>query len=412
MPVDFARIPPRETVPDVSRLSILGWGLLLCLLTVACATMAVFIWPGAKSDIVLFWFCAIALPIFTWSFLLCCRIAYLYGRINSALATNKTCDAIEARCHVSSSEPLAVVGHVWKFSSDEEENALDGLVEGKTKLRPVSSRTTPNTDVIARWLDVPGREFYAENALTEHARQMVVCEWLLNEMVSALASQLRALPSRVSMKVELCIDSMLDAAGVGETVLVLLKKALRTPHITLTSPVRELSLFRADSWFDDMHPDSIHLLVAVQLRNAVSETLANGVAESGSMLLVSSPSMAQRLGEKFPLWLHRPVKGTLDKLPETLELAICWGRASSDEVGTTWLTGLSEEATRTIRSSSQFGSKTGNVSLDTSVGNVGIGRAWLATTLGAANAAATEKPQLVIVQEGNDLLALVCERQI
>jgi hypothetical protein len=412
MPVDFSRIPPRVDVPDLARPSIVGWALLLCLLVVGCTAMAVFVWPGAKSDSVLFWFCAIVFPIFAWSFLLSCRFAYLFGRINSALATNRTCDAIEIECHESSSGPLAVLGYVWKFSSDEEENALGGLVDGKTKLRPVSSLAKPNTDVIARWLDVPGLEFYAGNALTEHARQTSVCEWLLSQLVNEIAPQLQRLPARASVIVDLCIDSVLEHATVGEKLLSLLKHTLRPSRIVVNPPKRELSLFHADSWFDDGHPDRVNLLVAIQLRNAVSATLANGVAETGSMLLVSSPSIARHIGEKSVLSLHRPAKGTTEELVETLKLAVRWGKTSLVDVGATWRTGLSKQAVRSIRSSCQFGRNTGTVNLDASVGNAGIGRAWLAATLGAANAAATNEPQLVIAQEGNDLLALVYEKQI
>jgi hypothetical protein len=411
MPVDFSRIPPRVDVPDFARPSIVGWALLLCLLVVGCATMAVFVWPGAKSDSVLFWFCAVAFPIFAWSFLLSCRLAYLFGRINSALATNRTCDAIEIQCHESSSEPLAVLGYAWKFSSDEEENALGALVDGKTKLCPVSSMATPNTDVIARWLDVPGRKFYAGNSLTERARQTEVCGWLLSQMVDEIAPQLQKLPARVSVSVDLCIDSMLERATVGEKLLSLLKQTLRTSRVVINPPMRDLSLFQADLWFDDGHSDRVNLLVAIQLRKAVSETLANGVAETGSTLLVSSPSIARHIGERSVLWLHRPAKGTTEELVETLKLAVRWGKTSLVNVGTTWRTGLSRQAIRTIRSSCQFGHETGTVNLDTSVGRAGIGRAWLASTLGAANAAATNESQLVIAQEGDDLLALVFEKQ-
>ncbi|WP_233805182.1 hypothetical protein [Paraburkholderia sp. HP33-1] len=411
MPVDFSRVPPRVNVPNFARPSIVGWALLLSLFVVGCATMAIFLWPGAKSDSVLFWFCAVVFPILAWSFLLSCRFAYLYVRINSALATNRICDAIETQCHESSSEPLAVLGHAWKFSSNKDENAVGALVDGKTKLCPVSSLAVPNTDVIARWLDVPDRKFYAGNALTEHARQTAVCEWLLSQMVGEITQELQKLPAHVSVMVDLCIDSMLEPAIVGEKFLSLLKHPLRTSRIVVNPSKRGLSLFHTDSWFDDMPPDRVNLLVSIQLRNAVSETLATGVAEAGSMLLVSSLSIARNIGTEPVLWLHRPSKGAAEEVVETLKLAVRWGKTSLENVGTTWRTGLSKQAVRAIRSSCQFGRDTGTVNLDTSVGRAGIGRAWLATALGIANAAATDKPQLVITQEGNDLLALVCEKQ-
>ena len=411
MPVDFLRVPPRVDVPHVSRPSILVWTLLLGLMVTGCVALAVFVWPARNADSVVFWFCAIGFPILAWSFLLCCRLAYLYGCLSAALATNKISDAIEAQCHESSSQPLAVLGNVWKFSSNEEENSLDALVDGMTKLRPVASQAVPNTDVIARWLDVPGRQFYSGNARTEHARQSELCEWLLNEMVDDIKSKLIRIPHQVSLGVDVCINSVIDSATVQEGLLARLRNVLHTTRIEVKSSKTELSLFHADSWFDNNRSDSVHLLVAVQLRNAASEILANGVSEGASMLLVSSPAIASRMGVSSPLCLHRPARGPSETTADVLKLAIRWGGGTFDNIGTSWRTGLSKEVARIIRSSCRFWHGMETVDLDAAVGKAGAAGVWLATALAAANAALTNEPQLVITQEGNDLLALVCEKQ-
>jgi len=411
MPVDFLRIPPKVGVPTVTRPSILGWTLLLCLMILSCAVVAVFVWPAGKPGSALFWFCAVGFPVLAWSFLLNCRLAYIYGRVNSALATNKTSDEIKAQCHESSSQPIAVLGYVWRFSSKQEENSVDSLVDKKTKLHPVPSLAKPNTDVIARWLDVPDRQFHAGNALTEHARQTEVCEWLLKQLANGIAPQLLALPSRASVKVDLCIDSVLDPATVKERLLSLINQSRRALRVEVNEPKSEFPLFRADEWFDECRSDVINLLVALQLRKVTNEVLANGVAEAGSMLLVSSPSMARRLGQTSPVYLHRPARGTLTDVVNTLKLAVRWGRTAFDRIGTIWRTGLAEDSIRTIRSSCRFGRPMGIIDLDTTVGDAGIARAWVATTLAVAHAALTDEPQLVVTQEGDVLTALICEKQ-
>ncbi|WP_322062868.1 hypothetical protein [Paraburkholderia sp. J63] len=411
MPVDFLRVPPKVSVPEVSRPSILGWALLLCLMILGCTIFAVFVWPAGKPDSLLFWFCSVGLPILTWAFLLSCRLAYTFGRVNSALATNKTSDQIEAQCHESSSQPIAVLGHAWRFSSKEEENSVDSLVDKRTKLLPVPSVAMPNTDVIARWLDVPDRQFHAGNALTEHARQTEVCDWLLRQLASGIAPQLLALPRRATVKVDLCIDSVLDPTTAKERLLSLLNESRRALRVEVNEPESELPLFRADEWFDDSRSDAFNLLVALQLRNVTDEVLASGVAEAGSMLLVSSRFMARRLGLASPVFLHRPARGALADVVNTLKLATRWGRTAFDAIGTTWRTGLAEDSTRTIRSSCRFGRSMGTIDLDATVGDAGVARAWLATTLAVANAALTDEPQLVVTQEGDVLTALICEKQ-
>ncbi len=411
MPVDFLRVPPKVRVPEVSRPSILGWALLLCLMILGCTIFAVFVWPAGKPDSVLFWFCSVGLPISVWAFLLSCRLAYTYGRVNSALATNKTSDRIEAQCHESSSQPIAVLGHAWRFSTKEDENSVDSLVDKRTKLLPVPSVAMPNTDVIARWLDVPDREFHAGNALTEHARQTEVCDWLLRQLVNGIAPQLLALPRRATVKVDLCIDSALDPAAVKERLLSLLNENRRALRMEVNEPKAELSLFQADEWFDECRSDVFKILVALQLRNVTNAVLASGVAEAGSMLLVSSRSMARRLGQMSPVYLHRPARGTLEDVVNTLKLAVRWGKTAFDAIGTSWRTGLAEDSTRTIRSSCRFGRSMETIDLDTTVGDAGVARAWLATTLAVARAALTDEPQLVVAQKDDVLTALICEKQ-
>lgn len=411
MPADFARVPPKVSVPDVTRPSIPGWAPLLCLMILGCAAFAVFVWPAGKTGSVLFWFCALGFPILAWAFLLNCRLAYTYGRVNSALATNKTSEQIEAQCHEDSSQPIAVLGHAWRFSSKEEENSVDSLVDKRTRLLPVPSVAMPNTEVIARWLDVPDRQFHAGNALTEHARQTEVCDWLLRQLVNGVAPQLLALPKRATVKVDLCIDSVLDPATVKERLLSLLNESRRALRVEVNDPKAELSLFRADEWFDERRSDVFNLLVALQLRKVTNQVLESGVAEAGSMLLVSSRSMAQHLGQTSPVCLHRPARGTLADVVNTLKFAVRWGRTAFDAIGTTWRTGLAEDSTRTIRSSCRFGRSMETIDLDTTVGDAGVARAWLATTLAVARTALTDEPQLVVTQEGDVLTALICEKQ-
>ncbi|WP_245621075.1 hypothetical protein [Paraburkholderia ferrariae] len=374
--------------------------------------LTIFVWPAGKpTNTAGFWFRAAVLPVLTWGLLLACRFAWTYVRINAALATNRTADDIEKQRHDLSSQPLAVLGHAWRFSSSEEENSVEDLVDGKTKLCPASSQVRPNTDVMARWLEIPGKRFYGGNTRTEHARQTEVCEWLLNELMRDLAPQILQLPRRVSMSVDFCIDTVLQPATWVARLQSLLKEKFPSLRVEVNPATRELSLFHADSWHDGARPDVVRLLVAVQLRKAASEVLANGVAEAASMLLVGSPAVAGQMNDKPALRIHRPARGASGNVADVLKLAVRWGRTSFDETGTTWRTGLGKDASRTIRSSCRFGHLMRPVNVDETVGNAGAARAWLATTLAAANAALMNEPQLVIAQEGDDLVALVCQKQ-
>ena len=332
-------------------------------------------------------------------------------RVNAALATKRTSDDIEKQRHDLASQPLAVLAHAWRFSSNEEENGVEELVDERTKLRPVASEVGSNTDVLARWLEIPGKKFYGGDASTESTRQAAVCEWILKELVDDIAPQILQIPRRVSMSVDLCVDTVLHPATWISHLQSLLKERFPSLRVQLNPATTELSLFHTDSWHDGVRPDVVRLLVAVQLRKAASEVLDNGVAETAAVLLVGSPSVAGQMSEKPALRIHRPARGASEKVVDVLKLAVRWGRTSFDEIGATWRTGLRKDASRTIRSSCRFGSRMRPVDVDETVGNAGAARTWLATALAAENAALMNEPQLVIAQEGDALVALICQKQ-
>jgi hypothetical protein len=148
-----------------------------------------------------FWFCVLGYPLLAWAFLLCCWLGYAYARRSGAMAANRVSDDAEQQCHAAASRPLAILGHAWCFSSDDEENALTGLIDGDIRMGPRPSRAEPNTDVNARWIEIPDLSFHAGNELTERTRHDAVCEWLLRRLIDSLAPRLAALPARTPLHV-------------------------------------------------------------------------------------------------------------------------------------------------------------------------------------------------------------------
>ncbi|CAG4895296.1 hypothetical protein [Paraburkholderia gardini] len=414
MPVDFARVPPRVAVPEPPRPSKLLWAVLLGVVICLGAALSVYVWPaGRPTNTLWFWFCVIGYPMFAWVFLLCCYLGYAYARRSGAIANNRISDREELKCHTLASAPLAVLGHAWCFSGDDDENGLEGLVSGRVKMVARPSRAEPGFDVRARWLEVPGKPFYAGNALTEHARHRAVSDWLLNRLVDRIATGLAELPRRTALQVNLCIQSEMDLADVRTRLQELI--AARTPALRVTVDVsgEHLSLFQADAWHDGLKPGEAHLLIAIQLRKAVSERLQDGVAETGVALLLGHPGIVRKMPAKgMSLRLYRPAIGVSDTVSKPLELAARWGQADSTYIKTVWSHGLTEELVRSVKSSPQFREQTRWVDLGATVGTCEGAGAWLATALAAEHASLTDDPQLVLTQEGGDMIALVCRKQI
>ncbi|RDK01847.1 hypothetical protein [Paraburkholderia lacunae] len=414
MPIDFARVPPRVAVPEPPRPSKLLWAVLLGVVMCLGAALAIFLWPaGRPTNTVRFWVRVIVYPVLAWVFLLCCRLGYSYARRSGAIANNRVSDDEELKCHKLASVPLAVLGHAWCFSCDDQENGIGGLVNGSVKMAVRSSRAVPGLDVKARWLEIPGKPFYAGNELTEHARHRVVSDWLLNRLVDGIGTELAALPGRTTLQVDLCIRSEMDLANVRARLQELIAARAPALRVTVKASGEHLSLFQTDAWHDGLKAGEAHLLIAIQLRKAVSERLQDGVSETGVALLLGHPAIVRNMPAiGTSLRLHRPAIGESDTVSKPLELAARWGQADSTYIKTVWSHGLAEELVRSVKSSPQFGEKTRWVDLGATVGTCDGAGAWLATTLAAEHASLIGDPQLVLTQEGTDMIALVCRKQI
>jgi hypothetical protein len=412
MPIDFARVPPRMAVPPPPQLSKPVWAALLCVLLCFGVAITIFLAPQRRpTNPIWFWFCAIGYPTLSWAFFLCCRLGYLYARRSEAIAVNRVSDRETEKCHALAGVPLALIGHAWCFSANRDENDVQGIIDGSLKLRTRASKATPNTDVEARWIEIPNQRFHAGNELTEYSRHDAVCNWLLAQLIDNLTPQLAALPAGITLHIEAVSRCALENIDVSARLKSLVCGKFPALRVILKPPAASLPLFSADAWFDRMRPDVAHLLVAVQLRSAVSERLQDGVAEAGVALLLAHQNLARTKAEAPAVLLHRPDRGPINVVGETVQNATRWGKTESKKIAAIWSHGVSPEMEVAIRSSPQFDEQASRIDLKTTVGDCGEVGGWLATALAAELAARTGNPQLVLTQENRDLIALVCRKQ-
>ncbi|KVO94345.1 hypothetical protein [Burkholderia ubonensis] len=411
MPVDFNRVPPRVEVPPPPQVSMIVWTVLLVLVTGAGAGLTIMLWPtGRPTNTLWFWLCAAGYPFMAWTFLLCSWFGYGYARRNQAIATNRVSDDAEQACHAMAGRPLAILGHAWCFAANNSENSLEGILTGTelAKLRP--SDAVADSEVNARWLDIPGMRFYPGNELAEHARHHAVCTWLLERLIDRLLPQLNTLPPRTKLQVELHHRSRLKSVAVETRLQEMLAERVPVLKVDVVPGEYTIPLFRTDAWHDNRDVNTAHLLVAVELRDAISAVLSDGVAEAGVALLVGRPrhtTAAMPVG----LRLHRPAKGTLDAAARTIELAARWGQSSRDRLRTVWAHGLTSDSGSAVRQAASFPDETRWIALDTSVGDCSGTGPWLAVALAAESARTTGDPQIVLCGEGKELIALVCRKQ-
>ncbi|ADG18269.1 conserved hypothetical protein [Paraburkholderia atlantica] len=412
MPIDFARVPPRKAVPPPPQLSKRVWTALLVVLLCFGAALTLVLWPqGRTINPIWFWFCLVGYPMLSWTFMLCLRLGYLHARRSEALAVNHVSDCEMERCHAIASVPLALIGHTWRFSANRDENDVQGVVDGSLRLKTRTGGAKPNTDVDARWIEIPNQEVHSGNELTEYSRHRLVCNWLLAQLIEDLTPQFAALSAGTTLHFEAVSHCALKSIDVSDRLEKLVIGKFPGLRMIAKPSIEPSSVFGTDALLDSMRPGVVHLLVAVQLREAVSERLQDGAAEAGVALLLGHPSIAEKKSEASALLLHRPARGQVNTIGETLDNAMRWGKATSANVGALWSHGISPEIEVAIRSSSQVDGKKSRIDLRTTVGDCGVAGGWFATALAAEFAARTGDPQLVLTQEDRDLIALVCRKQ-
>lgn len=411
MPIDFNRVPPRVDLPPAPKVSLIAWTFLLVLVIAAGAGATIMLWPtGSPTNTLWFWICVAGYPFLAWAFLLSAWLGHGYARRNQAIATNRVSDEAEHACHALASRPLAILGHAWCFAADDSENSLEGVLRSAAlpKLRP--SAAIPDMDVNARWLELPDVHFEPGNEVIEHVRHDAICTWLLERLIDRLVPQLSALAPHTNLQFELHQQSRLKSEAVETRVQELIAERVPALKVGMVSGEHSPSLFQVDSWLDNRDVRVVRLLIAIELRDAISAALSDGVSEAGVALLVAHPRLMSPAGSSRVL-LHRPAKATFDAAARALELAARWGQSSPDRVGTVWTHGLTGDSVSAVRQAASFAHETQWNALETSVGHCSGAGPWVAVALAAESVCTTGDPQMVLSGEGEELIALICRKQ-
>jgi hypothetical protein len=412
MPVDFNRVPPMAAVPAPPQLSTVAWIIVLALTLAVGAGLTILLWPANRpTNTPWFWFCMTGYPVLAWAFLLCSRLGYGYARRHEVIAANSLSEEAKEACRVLASKPLAILGHTWCFSTIDAENAFEGIRSGSTKLETRPGASSVAGDVAARWLEVADNQFEAGNELDEYVRHRKICTWLLTHLTRCLAPQLSALPSQTKLQVEIYVRSKLTADAFEDPLrqLLLARTKVAAEAFDIQSASGPIPIFQTDAWFDGTDTNKAYLLIAIELRDAISTVLSDGVAEAGVALLVGHPHLLASPLRSITTRLHRPAKGEPGAIKETLELATSWGESSIDQMRTVWTDGLTGDHATVVRQAASLKDDTRWMTLETSVGDCASAGPWLALAFAAENARATGEPQLVLSRQDDELVALVCK---
>lgn len=412
MPIDFGNVPAKVDVPDPPTPAFGKWALLFIVIVGGGAALAVYLWPSTRqTNTAWFWICVIGYPMLGWLLLWSVTLASIHGRRTAAMGQNKVSETAEQACHAEASKPLALLAHAWRFSADETENGVDAVVNGRVTMGPRPSAAFPDQVTVSRWIAIPGRRFYPGNVLSEASRHTVVTHWLIDRLLPRIVEELERLPSNTPLRVRLVSASTLDPSEVGQLLHAKLRGWLPWIPITMSEETGPLSLFEIDTLADTLPPGEVQLLIALQLRRAISEQLGSSVAEAGVALLIGRPCASGTSATNgAAIHLHRPAAGDAEALADVVSSASSWGMSAIAGIGAAWNHGFSDEAVSRYKAMSGLAKSVTWLDLHNTVGDCGSAGPWLGVALAADHAGRSGTPQLLIAREDERVIALLCRK--
>jgi hypothetical protein len=394
MPVDLGALPDRVKVPDEQR-ALVPWLIALVLILAAGAAASILTWPdGRSTQTPWFWMRAFGLPALLWlSVYSAWRFVNAHRRRN-ALEDNAAIDRKEQRLHDDASVPFTVIGQSWRLSSwDDKQRAEDAM------------KNRESTDWVG--FVIPDRPFFPGNHADEVLRHAALLEWLLVEMVSPLAHEIK---DGRKTAIWLRLDSLLPTDDT-RAVISRAWATLGLLHPEKVQLLEMMSLYAIDGWLDECRRQPRHLAIAVQLRGAISGGLQTGQAEAAAALLLQRMS-ADSADSESVVFAHRPAKASIESFDEGVANALRWGNGDSDPISAVWNAGLSEPLAKAFKSMKLPMNNAATVELTRTVGDAGIAASWLALALAAERAGAGAGAQLIMDQQDGDLVATVCRKKI
>lgn len=392
MPIDFGALPPRAAISD-ARKAIIPWLIALIFVLSAGAAISIMSWPaGRPTQTLWFWIRTFGLPLLVWLFSYSSWRFMHANRLRNALVDNAAIDGKERQLHADASVPLMVIGESWRTPGIADQGGRKDVIK------------VGESDKMAE-LCIPGTPFFLGNSADEVHRHAALLEWLLVELLRPLVHELK--DSRTA--VWLCLDSMLSdelakaaiarawaALGLGRPEKVQLREAM--------------TLYAIDGWLDGRTFYCRHLAIAVQLRSAISGELRAGQAEAGAAVLLGGVQAGARDSTAL-VCAHRPARCRIESLDKGIANALRWGHSADGSIETTWNSGLDEPLAKAFRSLGTPVSGVPAIELAQTVGDAGVATPWLALALAAAKTRASGGAQLILNQQGGDLVAMICRKK-
>jgi hypothetical protein len=377
--------------------------------------LLLFFWPqGMPTRTYKFWACIVLFPVGIPAWIVLRRYSVYEGRKLDVAMSNEAVRAFNARVFGAASVPLVLLGAAHRFSSDPKENAAEHIRSGNLALKTQDPVAKTGDPVKARWLTIPGMPDKPGSLEDDRRRRRQVTAWLFGELLDELMSRIRALPSRVPLKI--CLSASNGLTPEENEHLwheCWFARALR-PADFMRETQFPPNLMMLDAWLDGTLANAhLHamLLITVQLHPLLARTPPSGATEAASSLLLVPSLLAEQYQMPRIADLHRPVQGLVDQPGDALSNASRWAGVEPAQIMSSWQTGLDAVATGSLREAAVKLNLTARTTdLDQTAGHAGIAAPWLALSCAASLLTGEISEQIIIFGRENDVHCAVMKR--
>lgn len=398
MALDISSLPPvAEPLP--ARPSRLLWAVVFFVCVFAGMAFMLLIWPKRlATGTPLFWVWVVVIPAVAAVSVVLVRFAIHATPGRSARSWNVEQRKITTSAYRRESVAVALLAGARRISMKAEQNALSKIVSRDLKLL---AQTTPDnaTVVMARWFDAPALPAGTPPTRYDAERQDALLEPLFASLLADTAGQIKALPENLPLVIKVHVTAPSARVDVRESFIRTWKQhGLRETSVDIDSEAPDLMAL--DAWLDETGQAREHatLLVVIKLNDLVSRHPPKKSTEGAVALLMAPDEVAQRMKLRPLARIYRPRQGVLAGLAQTLNLAMKWGNATTDEIHQVWHCGFDESGQKTLMNTLRENGidlKEGEHALDLAVGDSGSLSPWLALACAYEHAVGYGGAQLI-----------------
>lgn len=385
MPVDLHLLPEKLMPSEPART--VGWLLLVLSVAILGGASALLLWPGEwQPESPWFWCCVLVFPVLVGTFLYGLHLLAHESRQTYVDSWNAARAALQLEMTTLGQQAVGVLSASYCSPVGNHQLAQQ-LREGA---KPLQMIFQPSDSSTLRWSPVVDEALKAADKLSQRL------ESSLHQVMAVLAVNLKRVLLGEPVQVRIRHNqTMRDDEVLALWNACARSKAVAVESVSITN--EDDGLLWLDAWLD--RADAFELVLSVEI-NLFGKPTAEQ-AESVSAVLLARSGYCSQKGVSPVAWVHRPV--AMSSEPHSARQLLLWGRIDPQSKPFVWESQLPDadrvDAQRALHDAGCSLDHQAWLRLDDSLGLPGCAAGNVALILASEQAAASQEPQLFMLQD-------------